>query len=131
MAQLSVLRGVSYCLDQTGDVALPMVRSARARAFITNRSIPARIVQRGTVKIEPGTIVVWKAKRDPSDPSGHVGVVVDWEGQAGTTIEGNTGPDRNGDQREGEGVYQRKRMLSPGSAFRITHFTPVKYKSTN
>ncbi|MDZ4700169.1 MAG: CHAP domain-containing protein [Rhodothermales bacterium] len=118
---------VSYALRQAGAIEEPKVRSARALDFVTHKSIEARIVQRGTVKIDPGTIVVWKAKRDPSDPTGHVGFVVDWEGQAGTTIEGNTGPGDAGDQRDGGGVYLRKRLLSPGSAFRITHFTPVIY----
>ncbi len=118
---------VSYALEQAGAVDQPRVRSARARAFVTRESIPARLVQRGTVDIDPGTIVVWKAKRDPSDPSGHVGFVVSWEGQAGTTVEGNTGPGDAGSQRDGGGVYLRKRLLSPGSAFRITHFTPVRY----
>jgi hypothetical protein len=58
---------------------------------------------------------------------GHAGLVVSWEGQAGITIEGNTGPGDAGDQREGGGVYLRKRMLSPGSAFRIVSFTPVTF----
>ncbi len=118
---------VSYTLKKAGAIDEPKVHSARALDFVTHRSIEARIVQRGTVTIEPGTIVVWKAKRDASDPTGHVGFVVDWEGQAGTTIEGNTGPGDAGDQRDGGGVYLRKRLLSPGSAFRITHFTPVTY----
>ncbi len=118
---------VTFTLKQAGAIDEPKVRSARALDFVTRKSIEARIVQRGTVNIEPGTIVVWKAKRDPSDPTGHVGFVVEWEGQAGTTIEGNTGPGDAGDQRDGGGVYLRKRLLSPGSAFRITHFTPVTY----
>jgi hypothetical protein len=115
---------VSYVL-RVADIPEPEIRSARALAFVTPRSIPARVVQRGTVRIDPGSIVVWKAKRDPTDPTGHAGFVVAWEGQAGTTIEANTGPGEEVDQREGDGVYLRKRMLSPGSAFRITHFTRV------
>ncbi|MEZ4698834.1 MAG: CHAP domain-containing protein [Rhodothermales bacterium] len=118
---------VSFALNSAPNVDAPRVRSARARDFVTRESIEARLVQRGTVEIPPGTIVVWKAKRDPSDTSGHVGFVVEWAGQGGTTIEGNTSPGQGGDQRDGGGVYLRKRMLSPGSAFRITHFTPVRY----
>ncbi len=118
---------VSYCLDEAGDVALPTVRSAGARKFITRNSIESRIVLRGGTRIEPGTLVIWaRNARDPRDPSGHIGFVIDWEGQAGTTVEANTTSGKQGNQREGDGVYFRKRMLSPGSAFRITHFTPVR-----
>ncbi|MEM8485564.1 MAG: CHAP domain-containing protein [Bacteroidota bacterium] len=120
---------VSYCLDEAGDVALPLVRSAGARKFITRNSIESRIVLRGGTRIEPGTLVIWaRNARDPRDPSGHIGFVIDWEGQAGTTVEANTTSGKQGSQREGDGVYFRKRMLSPGSAFRITHFTPVRLK---
>ncbi|MEZ4700051.1 MAG: CHAP domain-containing protein [Rhodothermales bacterium] len=138
---------VSFCLNAAGEeVVYPRTRTAGARNFIDNArsfiffpdgeenhpisfgSLRANVVQRGTVTIPPGTIVVWKAKRDPDDPYGHAGMVVSWEGQAGLTIEGNTGPGEEGDQREGGGVYLRKRMLSPGSAFRIVSFTPVNYR---
>ncbi|MDZ4701380.1 MAG: CHAP domain-containing protein [Rhodothermales bacterium] len=137
---------VSYCLNIAGDgVAFPTKRTAAARQFIDDAhsivladdadafavrggSIRANVVQRGTVPIPPGTIVIWKAKRAPEDLQGHAGLVVSWEGQAGVTIEGNTGAGEAGDQREGGGVYLRKRMLSPGSAFRIVSFTPVTYR---
>lgn len=120
---------VSFCLDEAGDIDLPRVRSARAQDFITRNSIPANKVLRGSEGIPAGTIVVWKRNaRDPDDPRGHVGIVLDWRGQAGTTVEGNTSPPGGtGSQREGEGVYVRKRMLQPGNAFRITHFTRVRY----
>lgn len=120
---------ISYCLDEDDSVALPLVRSAGARKFITRNSIDARVVLRGGTRIEPGTLVIWaRNARDPRDPSGHIGFVIDWEGQAGTTVEANTTSGKQGNQREGDGVYFRKRMLSPGSAFRITHFTPVRLK---
>ena len=119
---------VSFCLNEAPDsVAFPLVRSAKSRDFVTAQSIEANKVLRGTVRIDPGTLVVWKRNRNPQDASGHVGFVVDWEGQAGTTIEGNTSSGQQGSQRDGDGVYMRKRMLSPASAFRITHFTPVRY----
>jgi hypothetical protein len=119
---------VSYCLDQAGNVSFPTIRSAGARRFITRQSIRANVVQRGTARIEPGTLVIWKAKRDPQDPSGHIGMVIDWQGQQGITVEGNTVAGEAGDQREGGGVFERKRMLSPGNAFRIVSFTPVKLR---
>ena len=121
---------VSFCLNEAPDsVAYPLVRSAKARDYVTNESIEANKVLRGTVRIDPGTLVVWKRNRNPQDTSGHVGFVVSWEGQAGTTIEGNTSSGQRGNQRDGDGVYMRKRMLSPASAFRITHFTPVLYNN--
>lgn len=129
---------VSYCLDLAGDIDSPSKRSLLARDFIlrsrlkanffVKEAIDARIVQRGGTLIEPGTLVIWKSKPEPQDLSGHIGFVIDWEGQAGTTVEGNTGPGKEGNQADGDGVYFRKRMLSPGNAFRITHFLPVTLK---
>jgi hypothetical protein len=121
---------VSYCLSAAG-VREPATRSARALAFVSIRSIRASVVQRGTVRIAPGTIVVWKAKPRPEDPAGHVGFVFSWDGYRGVTIEANTGPGDAGDQRDGGGVYMRKRALSPGSAFRIISFTPVSQSSAS
>ncbi len=120
---------ISYCLTEAGGVSLPGVRSALAQDFITRKSIRMELVLRGSVRIDPGTIVVWKRNvRDPKDKNGHAGIVIDWEGQAGTTVEGNTPAGSTGSQAEGDGVYIRQRILQPGNAFRITHFTPVGYE---
>ncbi len=117
---------ISFCLERAGNIETPEIRTAGARKFITRKSIEARGVLRAGTAIAPGTLVIWaRNARNPKDTSGHVGFVLDWEGQAGTTLEANTGSGQRGSQRDGDGVYVRKRMLSPGSAFRITHFTPV------
>ena len=136
---------VAFCLNNTESVVSPpeRVRTAWARGYIirsgmaTHKSIRMQEVLRGTVKIDPGTLVIWKAKPDPEDVSGHIGMVVEWDyncrGQefcSGKTIEGNTSSGREGSQRDGGGVYERTRTihLQPANHFRITHFTPVAYR---
>jgi len=114
---------VSYCLG-VNNVLAPKANSGVAQRFITKRSVSAFRVLDGTVKIPPGTILVWKRG---NTWQGHVGFVVDWNGKSGQTIEGNTSPGRKGSQRNGDGVYIRKRKIYPGNYFRITHFTFVEY----
>ncbi len=114
---------VSYCLEAAGAVE-PVVRSGLAYRFISRqRSIEARLVVRGVVEVVPGTVVVW---RKGNTTQGHTGFVVAWSGASGETVEANTGPGPYGNQRDGEGVW-RRRMIQPGSYFRITHFTLVGY----
>lgn len=115
---------VSYVLDQA-DVAYPTVRSGIARHFITNQSIDARDVLRGTHTIPPGYIAVWG---NGDTWRGHTGFnTCKWKGPVGCTIEANTSPGTLGNQRSGNGVYQRERSIQPGSYFRIVAFTPVRY----
>ena len=86
---------VSWCLTQAGDVKMPRNRSAGARTFIDNGSFEAdmcaqslalnnpdcntevdlRIVMRGITDIRPGTMAIWKRKRNPEDWQGHIGFV--------------------------------------------------------
>ena len=116
---------VSYCLEAAGAVE-PAVRSGLAYRFISRqRSIEAREVLRGVVEIVPGTILVW---RKGKTTRGHTGFVVAWSGGAsGETVEANTGPGLYGNQRDGDGVWRRRRVIEPGNYFRITHFTLVRY----
>lgn len=130
---------VSYCLKEAGNVVVPRKYSARARdyirgdSFIADMLVPdvaARIVQRGGVEVPAGTMVIWKLNKDPQDWRGHVGFVLDWEGQKGRTVEANTSPPKDlnmsGDnQRDGHGVYEKERTLNPFNFFRITHFSTV------
>ena len=136
---------VSHCLTEAGDVKAPRTRSAGSRQFIDNSSlhadlcaqslalamdectaeVPARVVIRGTTHVRPGTLVIWKRKRDPDDWKGHIGMVREWEAQKGLTVEGNTSSGNQGSQADGGGVYLRERELKIGSWFRITDFTPV------
>ena len=96
-----------------------------AQAYITKQSISAAKVLRGEVTIPDGSIVIWKRG---TTPSGHVGfTTLPWRGAEGYTIEANTSPGNNGSQYNGDGIFQRHRSIAPGAAFRITHFTIVKY----
>lgn len=115
---------VSYVLDQH-DIHYPDVRSGVAQHFITDQSIDAKQVLRGSVTIPPGDILVWKRG---NTWQGHTGFVTDdWQGSSGYTIEANTTPGPLGNQANGQGVYTRQRTIEPGNYFRITHFTPVRY----
>ena len=114
----------SFCIG-TANVREPKIRTARAQSFITTKSIPAAKVLRGQVEIPSGTIVVWK---NGNTVFGHVGFTTnEWKGATGETVEANTSSSNRGNQREGEGVYLKKRRIVPMEAFRITHFTLVHY----
>lgn len=116
---------VSYCLTEAA-ADDPSTRSGLARSFITKKSIPASKVLRGEVIIPEGTIVIWQ---QGNTLFGHTGfTTLSWSGPEGYTIEANTSSGENGNQRDGEGVYQRRRKITPGAAFRITYFTLVKYQ---
>lgn len=115
---------VSYCLTVT-DVKEPTIRSGLARAFKKSKGlINANDVLRGTKKIEPGSIVGWEKG---NTIFGHIGFVMDWRQQYGTTIEGNTSSGVQGSQSDGDGVYIRSRSIQPANYFRIRWFVPVTY----
>jgi hypothetical protein len=108
----------------SADVAEPDVRSALAYHFITDESIQAKEILRTGKQLEPGTIIVW---RKGNTIYGHTGFLIRWKGSSGITIEANTSPGDYGRQRDGDGVYVRKRSIQPLNYFRITHFTKVSY----
>lgn len=115
---------VSYCIGEA-KVREPKIKSGLARSFIITKSIPVSKVLTGEIKIPAGSIVVWK---QGNTVFGHVGfTTLEWIGKEGYTIEANTGSGDKGNQRDGEGIYQRRRRITPGAAFRITHFTLVNY----
>lgn len=112
---------VSYSLD-AASVAAPSVRSALASDFILPTSIRSLDVLRGAVAPPSGSIIVW---RKGNTIFGHAGLVIEWDGASGRTIEANTSSGVHGNQRDGEGIYERDRTIQPGSYFRITNFTVV------
>lgn len=115
---------VSTMIGRAGAVE-PKVRSGLASNFITKKSIPASKVLIGMETVPPGTIIVW---RKGNTIFGHTGFVIHWNKASGETIEANTSAGIRGNQRDGEGIYIRRRTIVPGDAFRITHFTLVTYE---
>jgi hypothetical protein len=116
---------VSYILDETPGVEQPTTRSGLASHFIMANSIEAREVLRGTTSVPDGTLVIWQKG---NTIFGHVGFVAEQSEQnLFTTIEANTRSGVYGNQRDGDGVWQRTRSIQPANYFRITNFTKVMY----
>jgi hypothetical protein len=125
--RLNVPPGSNYCatfiafvLDSAG-VKIPDVRSGVAQHYITRQSITSQKVLSGK-EIPPGSIVIWKRGESWQ---GHTEFVREkWVGASGKTIGANTTPPQsNGDQRQGNGVWERDRRIDITAFFRITHFT--------
>lgn len=117
---------VSYVLAHT-PTRVPKVRSALAWDFVRKTPdslhVEARTVLRGTSRVPTASLAVHKRGQTIK---GHIGIVrVPWRGRCGKTIDGNTSPGQSGPQRDGQGVWKRKRCIHPGSYFRITHFVKV------
>lgn len=108
----------------------PFVRSASSRAFITNESISVAAVIYKRAKVNPGDLVIWTRGGERSG-LGHIGFVdsiaYDGYNTRFTTIEANTSSGQAGSQWNGSGIYKRRRHFTPLAAFRVTHFTPVRY----
>lgn len=112
---------VRWMMDQAG-TARPKVRSAAATDYVTDASIEARRVLRGTRDVPDGSLAIW---RRGDTWKGHIGIVRMWQKQCGRTVEGNTSPGDAGPQRDGDGVWKRRRCIRPGSYFRIIAFSPT------
>lgn len=117
---------VAWSLDR-GEVAYPTVRSALATNYITEHSIPVSLILRTNYSVNVGDILVF---RKGNTVYGHTGFIMKEENDFFLTVEANTSPGRYGSQRDGQGVYMRKRgfeSMSPANYFRATHVTPVLY----
>ncbi len=88
---------------------------------------------------QPGDIVFFDFPGDALDRISHVGIVISNNGNGTvTTVEGNTSPDKKGDQRNGGEVcrkiraYQKKNRgkLKPSLAVTIVGFGKPTYKET-
>jgi hypothetical protein len=111
---------VNFCLDSSGVRSLPFTGSGLARHLATrNKTIKATDVIAKNMQLPSGTIVVW---RRGATPFGHAGLVENWRGKTGTTIEGNTSSGVSGSQHDGDGVWRRSRTINPTNYFRITDF---------
>ena len=135
LSSVGLARGNPYCAafvsftltKQDGTmhpVLRPTIRSGLASKFITRRSIKASHVLQGTKTPEPGDIIIW---RKGNTIFGHAGIVLEWKGACGKTIEANTSSGVYGSQADGDGVWIRERCIEPGNYFRIVAFTPVLY----
>lgn len=123
---------VAYVMEVTvRPVAFPTVRSALATDYITARSIKASRVLMGVDRPPEGAVVIW---RRGNGIFGHAGLVDRWEDDCGETVEGNTSaPAGSGNEdveaeRDGGGVWAKRRCIEPGNFFRIVSFTEVIYK---
>ena len=80
----------------------------------------------GVQTAEPGDMIVWLKNYNKNilvndgNPSGHTGFIVQ-ETVSGQfdTIEGNTSSGNSGSQRDGDGVFLRKRSINLTAGFRI------------
>jgi hypothetical protein len=74
----------------------------------------------------PGDIVFFDFPNDGVDRISHVGIVVKDNGDGTVTcIEGNTSPDKKGDQRNGGQVCQKVRAYKPKNGKKLAKSLPV------
>lgn len=109
---------VSAWLNEAG-ATLPNIRSASSRLFIRSAgAYDVKYVRHGLRKIQRGDVIVWKRAG-----GGHIGIASDdWKGLHGRVVEANTSaPHVAGSQWNGDGVWEKQRMITSTSAFRITH----------
>lgn len=110
---------VGFCLDSAKVKSLK-IRSGLARRYVVKNSIKATTVVEKNMTIPKGSLLIW---RRGSTIFGHVGIVKEWKGKKGSTVEGNTSIGKKGSQYAGDGVYARYRNINPFNYFRITDFT--------
>jgi hypothetical protein len=126
-------KGMNYCSAFVGEV-LDSVgarepkrlgkRTLLARSWVRGNSIRARDVLLGRAVVSNGAIVIWEKGETIW---GHCGFVKSWRDASGETIEANT-TNGDGNQRNGDGIYERARRIVPTAYFRIVWFTPVLNK---
>lgn len=100
-----------------------MLWTACQRNPLKYRAITAEQVRLGSVRLRPGDLPIWaNGTIRGGDFNGHTGLI---QSQLSPvkfrSIEGNTTPGPAGDQRDGGGVYERIRSVSPGT-FRVVGF---------
>ncbi len=72
---------------------------------------------------KPGCLCIWQHGQTAS---GHVGIVVDVNADGSImTVEGNTSSDDTGNQREGDGVWLKRRRLDSAGSLRFKGFLRV------
>ena len=72
---------------------------------------------------KPGCLCIWQHGQTAS---GHVGIIVDLNADGSImTVEGNTSSADAGNQREGDGVWLKRRRLNTGGSLRVKGFLKV------
>ena len=114
---------VNWCANEVG-LKIPNVVStvAGANAFIKKKQWEAVNVATPL----PGDIVFFDFPNDGVDRISHVGIVVKDNGDGTVTcIEGNTSPDKKGDQRNGGQVCKKIRAYKPKNGAVLKKSLPV------
>jgi len=112
----------------------PQHRGARVSRFLQHainrpyeyKVITSKSLVYGVNKLEAGDMPIWVkgANKTMLDNfNGHVGIVTkQLSSTAFESIEGNTSSGAGGNQRDGDGVYRRVRIIEMGSDFRVEAF---------
>lgn len=127
--------GAPYCasaasliLDRSKAIS-PKIRSARAKAFIVDGSVNARLVWEGKAAVPETCLLVFTRKG-----GGHIEFMISKLSGTSVRVFGfNTTPNgKRGSQWNGTWsgykVIDLKKACSPYSVFRVTHFTKVTYE---
>lgn len=118
---------VSYNLNRC-KVSEPTVRSPLAVKFITHKSIRIRDIILGTKQIPPGAIFVMQQE---NTLKGHTGFITGNSSNKIFTVEANTSPQKGTPEaeRDGQGIYERVRLLEPIGNLSPRAVTPVVYRT--
>lgn len=130
--------GAPYCasaasliLDRSKAIS-PKIRSARAKAFIVDGSVNARLVWEGKIAAPDTSLLVFTRKG-----GGHIEFMISKSSGTSARVFGfNTTPNgKRGSQWNGTWsgykLIDLKKACSPYSVFRVTHFTKVTYEQAS
>lgn len=136
----------AYCVDaDAGRRVMPRTASVNKGVAwaLKNRLLAATLSPRAVLlgaRIPAGAVAAFKhglgADAETFTANGHSALVVEWDGARGRTIEGNTKPGPEGDQRGAalgdlrgghDGVYYRDRALGLAGSFPIVLFYWPRY----
>jgi len=115
---------MTHALD-SAKVAWPRIRTGLAMNYRLRGSFKATDVLSGKVVLLPGDLVIWQKG---NTIYGHIGVVETVvDRRTVITIEANTSSGVRGSQRDGDGVYRRRRLIEPYNYFGIKYATRPRY----
>ena len=117
---------VQYCLKQV-DLTMDAILNKNTAPHVIEKTEHCLTSWYKTTKLahfedpKPGRIVIW---RHGTSTRGHTGVVivVDKNSEDIWTVEGNTGPSDSTVQREGDGVYLKRRNRNGTGRMKVVGF---------